>query len=282
MKSDDECAILPRVWWCPAGALVDLPIHAAGYYHDDPLLSVCVSDYVISSYAPRLSTLLPMGDDDSFILNSPRTLAIGQAQAKGVSPLPGTTKELEHVRRICGPRITSLEGDQANIASVVAELRSTELVHIACHGKQSNPEFDSGLILHDGELQISELIRQRVPLGRLAFLSACETAKGKASNFRGACQRQSLSHIGGLETPDEVMNIASAMLFAGFKGVVGTLWSINDADGPVVAEAFYTYLFQNPQVDTRNASIALHFAVKKLRDSNVPLVQWVPFVHLGA
>jgi CHAT domain-containing protein len=91
-----------------------------------------------------------------------------------------------------------------------------------------------------------------------------------------------LSRVGGLETPDEVMNIASAMLFAGFKGVVGTLWSINDADGPVVAEAFYTYLFQNDRVDTRNAAIALHFAVKKLRDNNIPLVRWVPFVHLGA
>ena len=91
-----------------------------------------------------------------------------------------------------------------------------------------------------------------------------------------------LSTVGGLETPDEVMNIASAMLFAGFKGVVGTLWSINDADGPVVSEAFYTHIFQNQYVDTRNAAIALHLAVKKLQDNNVPLMRWVPFVHLGA
>ena len=78
------------------------------------------------------------------------------------------------------------------------------------------------------------------------------------------------------------MNIASAMLFAGFKGVVGTLWSIHDVDGPIVAEAFYTYLFQNQRVDTRDAATALHFAVKTLRDNNVPLMRWIPFVHLGA
>jgi CHAT domain-containing protein len=126
-----------------------------------------------------LSTLLPSGEDLSFILNSPRTLAIGQAQPKGASALPGTIKELEHIRQICGQKVTSLEGDEANIAGVVAELRSAELVHIASHGQQIDPGFDSGLILHDGRLQISELIRQRVPLGRLAFLSACETAKGK-------------------------------------------------------------------------------------------------------
>ena len=126
-----------------------------------------------------LSTLLPSSDDYSFILNSPRTLAIGQAAAKGVLPLPGTVKELEHIRQICGQRVTSLEGDQANITCVLAELRSAEIVHVASHGQQIDPEFDSSLMLHDGPLKISELIRQRVPLGRLAFLSACDTAKGQ-------------------------------------------------------------------------------------------------------
>jgi CHAT domain-containing protein len=91
-----------------------------------------------------------------------------------------------------------------------------------------------------------------------------------------------LLSAGGLGTPDEVMNIASAMIFAGFKGVVGTLWSIDDADGPNVSEAFYTHLFRNQCMDTRDAAMALHFAVKKLRDDNVPFLRWVPFVHLGA
>lgn len=82
--------------------------------------------------------------------------------------------------------------------------------------------------------------------------------------------------------PDEVMSIASAMLFAGFKGVVGTLWSISDRDGPTVSAAFYDHIFRDQRVDTRDAAIALHLAVKKLRDGDVPLVRWVPFIHLGA
>jgi CHAT domain-containing protein len=131
-----------------------------------------------------LSTLLPPGNDHSFILNSPRTLAIGQAQAKGTSALPGTIKELEHIRRICGKGVTSLEGDQANIANVGSVLRSAELVHFASHGEQTNQGFDSGLILYDGKLRLSELIRQQVPLGQLVFLSACETAKGRNVHYR--------------------------------------------------------------------------------------------------
>jgi hypothetical protein len=39
------------------------------------------------------------------------------------------------------------------------------------------------------------------------------------------------------------MHLASAMLFAGFRSVVGTMWLICDADGPVVAEVLYSELF---------------------------------------
>jgi hypothetical protein len=45
----------PRLHWCSVGALVFLPIHAAGvYYQGSP---ECCSDYVVSSYAPTLSAL---------------------------------------------------------------------------------------------------------------------------------------------------------------------------------------------------------------------------------
>jgi CHAT domain-containing protein len=41
---------------------------------------------------------------------------------------------------------------------------------------------------------------------KLAFLSACETAKGDAT------------------TPDEAMHLAASLLFAEFGGVVATMW----------------------------------------------------------
>lgn len=71
------------------------------------------------------------------------------------------------------------------------------------------------------------------------------------------------------------------MLFAGFRGVVATLWSMDDEDGPVVSEVYYRHLFQSQGVDTRNAAIALHLAVEKLRDSGASLTRWVPFIHVG-
>jgi CHAT domain-containing protein len=44
--------------------------------------------------------------------------------------------------------------------------------------------------------------------GFLAFLSACETARGSE------------------DQPDQAMHLAAAMLFVGFKSVVATMWSV--------------------------------------------------------
>ena len=115
----------------------------------------------------------------------------------------------------------------------------------------------------------------------LHFCLRVRLPKVRPDSFTTSKYAEADCFVGNLQTPDEVMSIASAMLFAGFKGVVGTLWSIDDADGPLVSEAFYTHLFHDQRVDTKDAAVALHLAVKKLRDSNVPFVRWVPFVHLG-
>jgi hypothetical protein len=66
--------------------------------------------------------------------------------------------------------------------------------------------------------------------------------------------------------------------------------SIDDQDGPKVADAFYEHLFincdaiSNPPVlpDLMKAAEALHFAVSKLRkEPGMTFKSWVPFVHYG-
>jgi CHAT domain-containing protein len=55
-------------------------------------------------------------------------------------------------------------------------------------------------------LKISQLMAKPMPKALLAYLSACETAMGAET------------------IADEAMHIAASMLFAGFHGVVGTMW----------------------------------------------------------
>jgi CHAT domain-containing protein len=101
----------------------------------------------------------------------------------------------------------------------------------------------------------------------LAVLSACQTAKGDA------------------KLPEEAAHLAAGMLGSGFRSVVATMWSINDADGPVLADAFYGALKamrRRPEADLEVAH-ALHEAVARLRKEigEQNFVRWVPFVHFG-
>lgn len=102
-----------------------------------------------------------------------------------------------------------------------------------------------------------------LPNADLVFLSACETATGHKI------------------LPEEVIHLAAAMLFIGFKGAIGTMWSISDSDGPLVAEETYKFLLGKPDFDPRDAARALHMSVKTLRRLKVPPVRWVPFIHIG-
>ena len=63
--------------------------------------------------------------------------------------------------------------------------------------------------------------------------------------------------------------------------------SIYDEDAPDVADVFYSHLFKDGQtseshIDITEAALALHLAVKKLREEKkVTFQRWVPFIHLG-
>ncbi|KAJ6598700.1 CHAT domain-containing protein [Mycena sp. CBHHK59/15] len=267
----------PRLWWCPTGPFAFLPIHAAGIYREDG--TDCVSDYVVSSYTPTVTALL---DPPNHTAASFKITAVIQPDAPNCSPLPGSQAELEKItKRVPKQWLTSL-GDttQATVESALLNLQQSSIVHFACHGIQdlTNP-LDSGLVLSDGRLKVSEIMRKpenniSVAEGSmsLAFLSACETAKGDD------------------KVPDEAMHLAATLLFAGFRGVVATMWTMADQDGPKIADIFYEHLFRNcdatsnPPVipDLTEAAHALHLAVAKLREEpDIPFMRWVPFVHYG-
>ncbi|KAJ6629733.1 CHAT domain-containing protein, partial [Mycena sp. CBHHK59/15] len=239
----------------------------------------CISDYVVSSYTPTLTALL---EPPTATANHFKMTTVIEPDAPNCSHLPGAQAELKEIQKtVPGKWLTSL-GDTTSSTVVTAlhHLRQSSVVHFACHGVQDlgNP-LNSGLVLSDGRLKVSELMRrpddsdtQFANSMSLAFLSACETAKGDK------------------KVPDEAMHLAATLLFAGFRGVVATMWSMDDRDGPKIASAFYEHLFKNcdatsnPPVlpDLTRAAEALHVAVAKLREEpDVPFMRWVPFVHYG-
>ena len=188
--------------WCPTGHFTFLPIHAAGCY-DDELAIDCAPDYFISSYTPSIGVLLALNPAPT--TKSFQMMAV--IQSKG---LPSTKKELENIRRhvSCEALIElGVPEVPAGVEAVASRLSKVSIVHFACHGNQ-NPRkpLDSGLKLDDGLLQISRIMKEKIPNGSLAFLCACETAMGDQN------------------LPDEAMSIGASLIFSGFRRVVATMW----------------------------------------------------------
>jgi CHAT domain-containing protein len=194
-------------------------------------------------------------------------LSVVQPSAPGATSIPYTKKELECIQRHIGNREHAiLNGHEGSKQRVTRAMRDSNWVHLACHGRQRPDEpTKSALILEDGHLTLEEIIKLNLPNAEFAYLSACQTTTGE----------ESLS--------DEAVHIAAGMLLAGYRGIVATMWSIQDDLAPEVADEFYRRIMEGEgRPDNRRAAEALHFAVQKLRKrGDVPLTSWIPFVHLG-
>ena len=129
----------------------------------------------------------------------------------------------------------------------------------------------SAFALYDKPLTLSALMGTESKVAELAFLSACQTA------------------VGDEKVPEESVHLAAGMLAVGFKGVIGTMWSIWDNDAPIIVEAYYTKLLEMRKAGDlapgyTGAAYALHHAAKVLRDSvgERKIAHWAPYVHFGA
>ncbi|KAK7000586.1 CHAT domain-containing protein [Favolaschia claudopus] len=254
-----------RLWWCPTGPLAFLPIHAAGLYGKDQAFGSKLSDYVISSYTPSLAALI----EGHRLRSAPQTelqlLAVSQPSANGQTHIPGTQEEVKYIQQEAHGKLHVLHLDEwtATPENVQEGMKVFRWVHFACHGLQHPTPTESALLLAgSSRLTLSDIIQLELPNADLAFLSACETATG--SN----------------ELQDEAVHLTAGMLLAGYRSVIGTMWTIQDNDAPQVARDVYAYLLQTSP-DPRQSAKALHLAVQNLQNQGKPFLHWVPFVHFG-
>ena len=249
----------PRLWWCPAGRLTSLPLHAAGYDRDDGLT---VLDRVVSSYTPSLRALAEASRRPP--MAGPMAV-VTVAEALGAPPLPNVARESAVIRRLLGDDgCTMLPGAAATAGPVLDTLRTSAYAHFSCHGveNQRDPSA-SGLLLSDGLLSVADIAAASFT-GEFAFLSACETAAS------------------ALALPDEALNLAGALHYTGYRRVVATLWPVYDVVAAEITEAFYEQAVVNGSFVPQRSALALHQAVREARAANRHQpTAWAPFVHVG-
>jgi CHAT domain-containing protein len=184
----------------------------------------------------------------------------------GKNYLKGIKEEVQIIRSILNNRnLDCLEGSNATPDAVKLQLQNCSWVHLACHGVQDLVEpTKSRLILYDGDLELEKILRMRLTNAEFVFLAACKTAMGDT----------------GLA--NESFHVGGGCIAAGFQSAVGTLWSMNDQDGPLVAEILYAHLFRDGgQPRFCDTAEVLHTAVMELKARNVPYERWIPFIHMG-
>jgi hypothetical protein len=225
-------------------------------------------------------------------------VAVPKPSGNEWTELPSTVDEVAEISSILPPSmLLPLHAAQdppsggnrsPHSTALLKKLPQATILHLACHGVQDarNP-LESGFVLGDGVLTIDKLMPLPLPHAFLAFLSACETAKGDSKQ------------------PDQAVHLAATMLFAGFKSVIATLWcgmfpfshlfievyiwliagrrSMEDIDGPLIARYVYRELFESGHgfLNPDDIPYALDMAVQRLKEAHPEPSRWAPYIHLG-
>jgi hypothetical protein len=174
--------------------------------------------------------------------------------------LPTAEIEAQAVAHLSGGRVRLLLGEQASVSSAKKAFADGGRLHVAAHGEFDLrlPE-DSGVVLHDeGELRTLSLRELRdvktCTLG-LVTLATCRSASHATLPGR------------------ERICLPTALLDAGVRGVIASLWPVDDAASLETMTELYRHL------QTANASVSLARTQTALRHR--PMSQWAPLVFYG-
>jgi CHAT domain-containing protein len=249
-----------RIWLCPTSWFTMLPVHAAGLYSGPKLAAL--PELFTTSYISTATNLLRLMEDTDTIASSSTNSTLFVGHTNG-DDLNGITPELESLRGVKFIQTTSLLNEAATPAAVLEGMKSHPWVHLSCHGvvKHEAP-LSSHFMLEGGNLHVQDIITARLESAEFAFLSACHSAAGSPA------------------MPDENLHLASALQFAGFRSVVGTMWEMYDDDAPELTRDFYNAMVKLGG-RYNNAAEALRYSLRKFRKRARP-ERWAMFIHVGA
>lgn len=193
----DELVIVPdgRLQAVPFAALLD---ERSGRY---------LAEEFVIRFAPSASFRRDAGGElaPALVIADPRT-SLGPR-------LPGSRDEAARIATLYGA--TLLAGEAATRAAFTGAAAGSGLIHFAGHANSDAGSSYGALLLapagsDSGVVGATDVARLRLDRHPLVILAACGTFRGSAL------------HVAGMSS------LSRAFLFAGARGVVGTLWEIDD------------------------------------------------------
>ncbi|KUL21386.1 CHAT domain-containing protein [Streptomyces regalis] len=260
----------PRIWWCPVGEMAYFPLHAAGYH--DTGSAESVMDRVVSSYTTTVRALRPAADDrpgTSAPVGNPGVVVVAMPVTEEAPALPCVLAEINALTTLM-PGTTVLSGAEATSDRVLKALARHGVAHLSCHGiTDVIAPAASRLLLHDHltrPLTVEQISNLELLHAEMAYLSACDTS------------------MPNIKATDEALHITAALQLAGYRHVIGTLWSVNDVTAADITRATYARLTTNGTTAPRTdeSADALHQTVRELRDRYpASPTLWAGHIHVG-
>jgi tetratricopeptide (TPR) repeat protein len=288
---------LYEVKWVPGGLLGQLPIHAAGRHRSavnadgsvvvspDGRQPPTVMDRVISSYAPTIRALHNAHSQSmaAWRERPARTLIVAMPVTPGAGALPGAAEAARQLHAtLPGATVlmpspypdgidAALVSGEPSRAEVRDRLNNCEIAHFLCHGVTDPVDPSRSRLLlsahrHSDPLTVTELAPVRLDAARLAYLSACSTARNEVA-----------------ELADEAIHLASAFQLAGFPHVIAAFWEVDaDVAGAVASEFYQRISADRGFPDVNHAATVLHGIIRDLRrgDPETPFA-WAGYLHVG-
>lgn len=192
-----------------------------------------------------------------------------------ISPLPGTEQEVENISNFIKEKnieVSSNLHESAKEDLLKSEdIKGYNYLHIATHGfvNSEKPEL-SGILLaqnqqskEDGILFTGEIYNLNLNAD-LTVLSACETGLGKISKGEG------------------IIGLSRALLYAGSKNIIVSLWKVADNSTSNLMTDFYKFLLEQEK-NKRSFSYAISEAKRKMIETNeyAHPYYWSPFILIG-
>jgi len=173
--------------------------------------------------------------------------------------LPGAREELQALARLWGASDTDLlQGEALSRAALLDRpLSSYRGIHLATHAVASTADpRGCAVYLSEGErLDVESIVDLSLDASPLVVLSACRTGEGELVPGEG------------------VIGLGWAFLRAGARGVVASLWSVEDESATELMLAFYRGMH-----DGLDPVKALHRARRERARHDPHPAFWAPFV----
>lgn len=231
----------------PYGPLHDLPVHA--FERDGvPLVrDHAVSQAVSLWHLARLRRRPAPARDQATCWCAGAPLGV----------LPAIARELDALQDQLGARVRRLE-PEALLSALGEGGLDGSLLHVAGHGRfeATRPRF-SALCLGERFLLAHDVAAMSLDVD-LVTLSGCDTGRKLTT--------------GG----DELIGLPRALLGAGARAVLGSLWPVHDEAAEAFMAAFY-----GAYGDGRDARSALHAAQQDMLDRSADPTSWAAFSLLG-